>query len=217
MASGKVASWAHGEAFVDEESIFADESVLARARERGSELGVAPVLPGAGAVMRLLAAALDARAVVEVGTGAGVGSLYLLSGMNPAGVLTTIDTEVENQRAARESFAEAGVRHTRVRTIAGRAPEVIGRLTDHAYDLVVLRADAPQADVLLSHALRLLRPGGALVVDHALYHDRVADPASRDATTKAVRALLRRIAEERTLLPALVPSGDGVLAAILRP
>ncbi|MFC0675760.1 O-methyltransferase [Brachybacterium hainanense] len=217
MASGKVASWAYSEAFVDEETVFADESVLARARERGAELGVAPVLPGAGALMRLVAAAVDARAVVEVGTGSGVGSLYLLSGMHRSGVLTTIDTEVENQRAARESFAEAGLRHTRVRTIAGRAPEVIGRLTDHAYDMVVFAADAPQADLLLTHALRLLRPGGALLVTQALFHDRVADPASRDATTTAVRALLRRISAERTLAPALVPSGDGVLAAISRP
>lgn len=217
MASGKVASWAHGEAFVDESALFADEAVLARARDRGNELGVPPVLPGAGAVMRLLAAAIDARGVVEIGTGAGVGSLYLLSGMNPAGVLTTIDAEVENQRIARESFAEAGVRHARVRTIAGTPRDVIGRLTDHAYDMVCFRADAPHAEALLDHALRLLRPGGGLVVSHALYHDRVADPAKRDATTQAVRGLLRRVASEPGLLQALVPSGDGVLAAVSRP
>lgn len=216
MASGKVASWSYGEAYVDEESIFQDGSVLARARERGSELGVAPVLPGAGAVMRLLAAAVDARSVVEVGTGSGVGSLYLLAGMAAGGVLTTIDTEVENQRSARQSFDEAGIRHARVRTIAGRAPDVIARLTDHAYDMVCFRADAPQADLLLDHSLRLLRPGGVLLVPHALYHDRVADPASRDATTRSARALLRRVSTEDGLLPALVPSGDGVLAAITR-
>ena len=101
MSSGKVASWAHGEEFVDETTLFSDDGVLARARERGNELGSTPVLPGAGALMRVLAAAVHARSAVEIGTGSGVGSLYLLSGMHPDGVLTTIDLELENQRAAR--------------------------------------------------------------------------------------------------------------------
>ena len=217
MSSGKVASWAHGEEFVDEATLFPDAGVLARARERGNELGAAPVLPGAGALMRVLAAAADARAAVEIGTGSGVGSLYLLAGMNRDGVLTTIDPEVENQRAAREAFAEAKIRTPRVRTIAGQPREVVRRLTDHAYDLVSFPAHDPHALDLLGHARRLLRPGGVLVISHALYHDRVADPASRDAPTRAVRELLKAITEAEDLVAALTGSGDGVLAAVLRP
>src|SRR5690625_5350357 len=106
MSSGKVASWAHGEEFVDEASLFPDAGVLARARDRGNELGVAPVLPGAGALMRVLAAAADARAAVEIGTGSGVGSLYPLAGMNRDGVLTAIDPGVENQRRSEEHTFE---------------------------------------------------------------------------------------------------------------
>ncbi|GLI31920.1 O-methyltransferase [Brachybacterium paraconglomeratum] len=217
MSSGKVASWAHGEEFVDEADLFADDGVLARARERGNELGAPPVLPGAGALMRLLAAAVQARSAVEIGTGSGVGSLYLLAGMHPDGVLTTIDPEVENQRAAREAFAEARIRTPRVRTIAGQPRDVVGRLTDHAYDLVAFPAHAPHAEELLEHARRLLRPGGVLVIPHALFHDRVADPAARDATTRAVRGLLRAVSEAEDLVPALTGSGDGVLAAVHRP
>ncbi|MGO1481042.1 MAG: O-methyltransferase [Brachybacterium sp.] len=216
MSSGKVASWAHGEEFVDETTLFSDDGVLARARERGNELGATPVLPGAGALMRVLAAAVHARSAVEIGTGSGVGSLYLLSGMHPDGVLTTIDLELENQRAAREAFAEAGIRSPRVRTIAGRPRDVVGRLTDHAYDLVSFPAHAPHALDLLEHARRLLRPGGVLVIPHALHHDRVADPTARDATTQAVRALLRAISESEDLVAVLTGSGDGVLAAVLR-
>lgn len=217
MASGKVSSWAHGEEFVDESALYPDEDVLARARERGTELGAAPVLAGAGAVMRLLAAAVDARAAVEIGTGSGVGSLYLLSGMHADGVLTTIDPELENQRAAREALTEAGVRPARVRTIAGSPRDVVGRLTDHAYDLVALPAHAPHAEDLLAHAKRLLRPGGVLVITHALHHDRVPDPAARDAATQQVRALLRAVQESEDLVAALTGSGDGVVAAVLRP
>ena len=217
MSSGKVAGWAHGEEFVDEASLFSDGGVLARARERGNELGAAPVLPGAGALMRVLAAAVHARSAVEIGTGSGVGSLYLLSGVPPDGVLPPIDTEVENQRAAREAFLEAGIRSPRVRTIAGRPRDVVGRLTDHAYDLVCFPAHAPHALDLLEHARRLLRPGGVLVIPHSLFHDRVADPTARDATTQAVRALLRAVTEAEDLVAVLTGSGDGVLAAVLRP
>lgn len=216
MASGKVAGWAHGEEFVDEASLFPDDGVLERARERGGELGATPVLPGAGALMRVLAAAVQARSAVEIGTGSGVGSLYLLSGMHPDGVLTTIDPEVENQRAARESFTEARIRPARVRTIAGAPRDVVGRLTDHAYDLVAFPAHAPHSLDLLAHARRLLRPGGVLVIPHALFHDRVADPAARDATTQAVRALLRAVQESEDLVAVLTGSGDGVLAAVRR-
>lgn len=217
MPSGKIASWVFSEEFVSETSLFSDERVLDRARERGTELGLPPTLPGAGQVLRLLASAVDARAAVEIGTGAGVGSLYLLSGMHPGGVLTTIDPEVENQRVARESFAEAGIRSVRVRTIAGAPREVIGRLTDHAYDLVTFPAQSSHALDLLSHAERLLRPGGILVVTNALYHDRVADPASRDQVTTQIRALLHAVRDSSVLQAALLPSGDGVLGAVSRP
>ena len=132
-------------------------------------------------------------AAVEIGTGSGVGSLYLLSGMHPDGVLTTIDLEVENQRAAREAFAEAEIRSPRVRTISGRPRDVVSRLTDHAYDLVSFPAHTPHALDLLEHARRLLRPGGVLVIPHALFHDRVADP-TRTGCHHAGRA---RTAEDR--------------------
>ena len=56
-----------------------------------------------------------------------------------------------------------------------------------------------------------------LVIPHALLHDRVADPAARDATTRAVRGVLRAVSEAEDLVPALTGSGDGVLAAVLRP
>ena len=128
-----------------------------------------------------------------------------------------IPASAKASRAAREAFLEAGIRSPRVRTIAGRPRDVVGRLTDHAYDLVCFPAHAPHALDLLEHARRLLRPGGVLVIPHALFHDRVADPTARDATTQAVRALLRAVTEAEDLVAVLTGSGDGVLAAVLRP
>ncbi|MEN0129985.1 MAG: O-methyltransferase, partial [Brevundimonas sp.] len=166
---------------------------------------------GTGAALSVLAAAVGARAVVEIGTGAGVSSLYLLRGMPDDGVLTTIDLEVEHQRAAKEAFADQGVRAARTRTISGRALDVLPRLTDGAYDLVLVDADKENAAAYVEQAIRLLRPGGVLTVAGALWHDRVADPARRDETTTSVRELGRAVRSDERLLPALLPSGDGLL------
>jgi predicted O-methyltransferase YrrM len=204
------ASWAYAETFVDE------DDVVARARARGDELGCRGVRPGVGAMLRLLAAAGSARSVVEVGTGAGVSGVHLLRGMPPDGVLTTIDLEAENQRAARKAFAEAGFRPNRTRLITGRALDVLPRLTDRAYDLVLLDAETTEYDAYVDQALRLLRRGGVLAVTDALWRGKVADPAQRDRATTMMRELVKRVRDEERFTPALLPVGDGLLLAVLR-
>jgi predicted O-methyltransferase YrrM len=189
---------------------------LPPARGRADELGCTPIGAGVGIALRVLAAAIKARSVVEVGTGAGVSGLYLLEGMGDEGVLTTIDIEAEHQRAAKEAFVEAGVRHQRTRLITGRALEVLPRLTDGAYDLVLIDADKPDLGSYLEEALRLLRPGGILAVDNALWAGKVADPAQRDEATTAIRELNRAVRADDSLLPALLPIGDGLLVAVKR-
>jgi predicted O-methyltransferase YrrM len=204
------ASWAYAENFALE------DEVLVRARARSEELGCVPIPAGAGAVLRLVAAMLPARSAVEIGTGTGVASLYLLAGMPADGVLTTIDVEVENQRAAREAFTEAGIRPNRTRVIPGRALDVLPRLTDAAYDLVLVDGDKSEYGAYLDQAVRLLRPGGALAVTSALWHGRVADPAQRDAVTTAIRELGKRVRDDDRLASALLPCGDGLLLGVRR-
>ncbi|MDQ1626466.1 MAG: hypothetical protein QOI54_210 [Actinomycetota bacterium] len=204
------ASWDYAEDFI------AEDEVLTTARAKGEELGCVPVLPGAGSALRLLAASVGARAVVEVGTGAGVGSVYLLRGMRPDGVLTTIDVEPEHHRAARETLTEAGVAANRVRLISGRALDVLPRLTDAAYDLVFCDADKQEYAGYLEQALRLLKPGGVVVFDNALWHGRVADATQRDEQTTAIRELGRLVRGDERLVSALLAAGDGLLAAVKR-
>jgi predicted O-methyltransferase YrrM len=203
----KPASWSYAEAFV------AEDDVLAAARARAQEVGVVPIGSGGGAALRFLASVLDARAVVEVGTGTGVSGLWLLRGMRSDGVLTTVDIETEHQRLARESFTEAGIANQRVRTISGAALDVLPRLTDGHYDLVFCDGDKAEYAAYLTEALRLLRPGGVVAFDNALWHDRVADPAQRDEETVAIRELGQTIAGHDQLVPVLLPVGDGLLLA----
>ena len=190
--------------------------MLQTARSLAHELGLAGVSPAAGSMLRLLAAAGNAKAVVEIGTGTGVSGVWLLRGMRMDGVLTTIDVENEHQRIARRIFVEAGFAPSRTRIITGRALDVLPRLADGYYDLVLI-SDAPVAEYpdYLVESLRLLRPGGAVAFGGVLLGGRVADSSVRDPITVMLRDLLRTIRDHQRLTPAILPVDDGLLVAVL--
>ena len=167
----KITSWKYTEEFVDE-----NEAML-RARARADELGLECITAATGAHLALLVSALGAKAIVEAGTGAGLSGLWLLSG-NTSAVLATIDTEGDNQNAAKASFKDAKIAPSRTRVIHGRASEVMSNMADAAYDLVFLDADRETLELQIREASRLLRPGGVIAIAHALWRDRVPDPVS---------------------------------------
>jgi predicted O-methyltransferase YrrM len=204
------ASWELAEAYVPEDAVFAS------ARTRADEVGVVPIGAGGGAALRFLASLTEARAVVEIGTGTGVSALWLLRGMRADGVLTSIDVEGEHQRLARVAMTEAGIAPNRVRLINGRALDVMSRLADSAYDLVLVDGEKTEYAAYFEEALRLLRPGGVVAFDNALWHDRVADPSQRDPDTVALRQVVQAVREDERVLTVLLPVGDGLLAAIKR-
>ena len=136
--------------------------------------------------------------------------------MVPEGVLTTIDVEAEHQRVAREAFTQSGIAANRTRLITGRALDVLPRLTDGAYDLVFCDGAKSEYADYLTEAMRLLRPGGVVVFDNALWHGRVPDSSARDAETVAIRELLRTVRDDERLVPVLLAAGDGLLAAVVR-
>jgi predicted O-methyltransferase YrrM len=196
---------------------FAPEEDVARlARRLAAEVGVTPVSAGTGATLRLLATAGSAKSVVEIGTGTGVSALWLLRGIRPDGVLTTIDIEGEYQRMARKVFAEAGHAPGRTRVITGRALDVLPRLADHAYDMLFLDGDRADYAECAAGAGRLLRSGGVLAINGVLAGGRIADPAARDAHTVALRELVRSFREPEDWTTTLAPVGDGLLCAVRR-
>lgn len=201
--------------YVDE--WLAEDAPATQARPKGQSLGAVPIGAGGGAMLRFLAASINARAIVEIGTGAGVSGTWLLRGMAPDGLLTSIDAEAEHQRVAKQTFLAAGFPLSRFRLIAGNALEVLPRLSDGAYDMFFGDAAKEEYSAYLDEAIRLLRPGGILAFDNALWHGHVADESNRDAGTVAVRELLRRVRDDERLVPVLVPSGDGLLIAQVRP
>jgi predicted O-methyltransferase YrrM len=136
--------------------------------------------------------------------------------MHADGILTSIDVEPENQKAARQTIAAAGFQPERVRMISGAALDVLPRLTDGGYDFVLIDAIKSEYPAYLDHALRMVRAGGVIAIDNALWHSKVADPAQRDHNTTAVRETLKAARASEDLTPVLLPSGDGLLIAIRR-
>jgi predicted O-methyltransferase YrrM len=199
-----------------EEFLPEDEPLLAARRSAAQVGGAPPVSPAVGATLRFIAAALGAGSVVEIGTGCGTSGIWLLRGMRRDAVLTSVDVEPEHQRLARKAFTEAGFAGNRFRLISGKASDVLPRLTDGGYDLVFCDADKQEYPGYLAAALRLLRPGGVVAFDNALWSGRVADPGQTDPETTAIREVSELVRQDERLVPLLLPVGDGLLAAVKR-
>ena len=192
------------------QSYINEDSHLLNAREKSKELGLITIGPGAGALIRFLASTIDASNVVEIGTGTGVSGLCLFRGMNSAGVLTSIDSDPERQRAAREIFSEAGITANKIRLIAGRAIEVVDKLTDNAYDLMFINSEKLEYQTLFEQSLRLLRPGGILIFNNILGEFSTSD-------AQAISAVSDKIKDDSRLISVMIPSGSGIIAASYRP
>ena len=191
------------------ESLFPENEVLIAARARGEEFGIKNPARLSAALVRFLA--------VEVGTGTGVGGLYLLD--LPEVNLTSIDAEMARAKAARIAFDEAAIPATRYRLITGVTKEVIGKLADSSYDIFVVRETGEGHDTdylvdILQHAARALRPGGLVILDDILGGGKVADPTQRDDLSLARREAVRALRSDQRWRPLLLPLADGVMVAI---
>jgi predicted O-methyltransferase YrrM len=194
------------------ESIVEPDSI-ARARAHAVELGAMPISTVVGSQIAVLAAATGARSIVEIGTGAGVSGLWLLRGA-PQAVLTSIDNEPEHLAAARQAFADAKVPSTKVRFITGRAIDVLPRMNESSYDIVLVDADPDHIIEYVEHGLRLARTGGLVLVPRILGGGRVADPVQRDEVTSAYRSLVQETQESSAVLATVSPAGEGLLQLI---
>jgi len=200
------------------DDLVAEDEPLVLARANAEQVGdAAPVTALTGATLRFLAAAIGARAAVEIGTGCGTSGIWLLRGMRAGSVLTSVDSEPVHHQLAKAAFTAAGFGAGRYRLITGRALEVLPRLADGAYDLVFCDADRREYPEYLAAALRLLRPGGIVAFDRTLWADEPSNVAHRDPETTSVGDVRDQVFAEPALVPLLLPIGGGLLAAVRRP
>ncbi|WP_394552563.1 O-methyltransferase [Agromyces sp. MMS24-JH15] len=197
--------------YVDESTVETD--AVSRARQQSLELGIEAVSPAVAAQLAVIAAASRSEAIIEVGTGVGVSGLSMLQAARGS-LLTSIDLETEYQQQARVNFADAGIPAARVRLIAGRASDVLPRMNEASYDLVFIDADPASVIEYVEHGLRLAKAGGTVVVAHALWKGRVADPAKRDESAVAFRTLIGELAGSSAVSTAISPAGDGLLQIV---
>jgi predicted O-methyltransferase YrrM len=184
------------------------------AREDALIAGGTPISNGACATLAFFAKLLDAKAVVEVGAATAATALALFAGMNPKGILTTIDTEAVDQLEAKESVVAAGIPARQFRPIAGVALDVLPNLTDAAYDMVFINGDKLEYVEYVAQAIRLLRSGGIVIVNDVLWHNLVADPRNDDDETVIAREALQAVQDAEELTPLLIPLGQGLLVAL---
>ena len=183
---------------------------IARARAHALELGAAPVSAPVGAQIAVIAAVSNALNIVEIGTGAGVSGLWLLHG-SPRATRTSIDNEPVPLAVARRAFSDARIAPARARFITGRAADVLPRMNEASYDIVLVDADPEGVIDYVEHALRLVRAGGTVLIPRVLAGGGVADPVRRDAVTTAYRTLIQETQASPAVIGALSIVGEGLL------
>jgi len=201
-----------GDSFAFSENFPHEDFFMQQARKNGQEVGVTDPSVGVGGLIQFLAGLINARAIVEIGTGSGVSGLWAFNGSPADSSLTSIDSEREHAGSARSIFEEAGISAQRFRLITGNIVEIVGKLADANYDLMIVRSPKDMVEVV-QESFRLLKANGVLLIDNALDCGRVADPTQRDFETIARRDSIKAIKEDSRWRSTLLPIGGGVLLA----
>ncbi|MEY4380443.1 MAG: hypothetical protein RLZZ378_846 [Actinomycetota bacterium] len=194
------------------ESYVAEDFYMQQARKNGAEVGAIDPTAAVGNLIKYLIKSAKSKSVVEIGTGSGVGGLWIFAGLNNDGVLTTIDTEREFSKIAKQIFQDAEISPTLYRIITGNLIEVVDKLADNNYDFVVARCSNELPDMVHA-AARLLKVGGVFLIDAVMAGGKVADATQRDSESIARRDAIKLIQEDKRWNSTLLPIGAGVLVA----
>lgn len=193
-----------------------DETLLAL-REEADRGGLPPISipPDEGQLLHVLLSAIGARRVLEVGTLGGYSAIWMARALPADGTLLSIELDAGHAEFARRFIARAGLeRVVEVRT--GRALDLLPALDGAQFDAVFLDADKEPLPTYLDWALRLVRPGGLIIADNALWGGRVLDQTVNDDATRAVREFNRRFASDPRIAGIVVPTHDGVAIGIVK-
>lgn len=195
-----------------------EPELLRRLREETARnpLAQMQIAPEQGQFMRLLVRMLGVRRAIEVGVFTGYSALSVALALPEDGTLVACDVSEDFTAVARRYFEEGGV----ASKIDVRIAPAVDTLTalraeggDGRFDFAFIDADKESYDAYYELCLALLRPGGVIAVDNALWDGRVADPSCDDPGTVAIRALNAKVGSDPRVEVSLVPIGDGVLLA----
>jgi predicted O-methyltransferase YrrM len=200
------------------ETTLREPKLMTRLRAETSRLprGTMQISPEQGQLMSVLVRLIGARRALEIGTFTGYSALAVALALPADGKLISCDVSEEWTQMAQRYWRAAGVAE-RIDLRLGRAAETLAGLRaageDGRFDFAFIDADKESYDFYYEQCLKLVRPGGLIAIDNALWHGWVADSAYRDADTAAIRALNRKIRDDARVDMVLVPIGDGLLLA----
>lgn len=194
-----------------------EHPVLADLRERTAAMPEhdMQIAPEQGAFMGLLVRLSGATRVLEIGTFTGYSSTAMALALPTDGRITCCDVSREWTDVARRAWTDAGVAD-RVELRLAPATETLVTLDDDAFDMAFIDADKPSYDAYYEGCLRVVRPGGLILVDNVLWGGDVADPSVRDESVQAIRALNEKIAADERVDHVLLPVADGLTMARIR-
>ena len=194
-----------------------EHPALARLRERTAPMPMSQMQIGSdqGAFMALLVKLIGAKRILEIGTFTGYSSTVMALALPPDGRITCLDVSREWTDVAREAWTDAGVAE-KVELRLAPATETLPTLDDDTFDMAFIDADKPGYDSYYEECLRVVRPGGAILIDNVLWSGRVADPSNDDENTTIMRALNEKIAADERVDHVLLPIGDGLTLARVR-
>ncbi len=195
------------------------DPVLAEIARTGAEQDLPLIDAEVGALLRVLATAIGARRVLEIGTAIGYSGIWLAGALPADGMLITMELDQERARVARGNFARAGLAE-RVSVVVGDAQRMLAKMSG-PFDLVFLDCDKKFYSPLLDRLVALLRPGGLLITDNVLWDGEVVPgfkqtPERDPDDTRAVAEYNQRVNTHPQLMTATVPLRDGVAIAVKR-
>jgi predicted O-methyltransferase YrrM len=195
-----------------------DELLRELAEETDGLGGVAVMMmaPEQGALTTLLVRAIGARRALEIGTFTGYGALSIARGLPEDGHLLALDVNDEWTAIARRYWERAGLAD-RIELRLGPALETLASLpAGDPFDFAFIDADKESYPAYYEEALRLLRPGGLMMVDNVFRRGTVLDPEDDDPATLAVRELNERVVSDDRVFSAMVGVADGITLALKR-
>jgi predicted O-methyltransferase YrrM len=195
----------------------AEDELLATLREEADRTGLPPIAISAdeGRLLQVLLTAINARRVLEVGTLGGYSAICMARALPPGGRLLSIEIEEKHAAFARK-YVDRAALSDRIEIRVGRALDVLPSLDGERFDAIFLDADKEPLPTYFEWALRLVRPGGLIIGDNALWGGKVYVSDESDEKTRAVREFNRRMATDPRVLGIIVPTHDGVAVAVVK-
>jgi caffeoyl-CoA O-methyltransferase len=200
-----------------------DDALLA-ATQSAARAGLPEVAvsPAQGRLLEVLARAIGARRILELGTLAGFSTIWLARALPAGGTLVTLELEADRARIARENVDRAGCGGA-VEIMVGpamRSLESMRAAGAPPFDLVFVDADKENCPGYLEHALALSRPGTLIVVDNAIRRGRLIDPGTGDPSVDGVRVMMDAIRRHPRLRAAGIQTVgakgyDGLVLALV--